>query len=247
MKFRKIVGFGDSWMWGDELLDSDLLNEHSDAHPCWVQNTAYRERHCFLGLLAQHYGVPCENFGIPGGSLQSEIWTLLWWLEHEPNPGECLVLVGHTDADRMSWYNHDHVSYSNDPPWNKFVHTAWTEATDDVVSPEWKALSKHFIGMVSGPEFNYLNWLQTVTMFDGVASRYQIPMLQFQVAPIQNRKSFSTLIWPEQDLVTYFFRRPENMHGRRALWCQNGHPNEKGHELIRDMLISEIDRVILSK
>ena len=24
MKFKKIVGFGDSWMWGDELFDPNL-------------------------------------------------------------------------------------------------------------------------------------------------------------------------------------------------------------------------------
>ena len=247
MKFKKIVGFGDSWMYGDELLDPDLLKTSPDAHSCWYQNDDYRTSHCFLGLLGKHYDVPVQNFGIPGGSLQSEIWTLLWWLDNEPHPEDCLVLVGHTDADRMSWYDHDHRSYTNDPPWNRFVHTAWTEATDDVVSPDWKSLNKQFITMVAGDEFNYLNWLQAMTMFDSVSTSYQIPMLQFQIAPMESKKEFPTQIWPDQDLISYFFKHPANANGLRGLWCKNGHPNELGHELIRDRLISEIDHVILSE
>ena len=56
MKFKKIVGFGDSWIWGDELMDPALIN-HPQAHPviqkilriekaivfwaCWVNTTEY--------------------------------------------------------------------------------------------------------------------------------------------------------------------------------------------------------------
>ena len=31
MTFKKIVGFGDSWMFGDELLDPELQQKHLDA------------------------------------------------------------------------------------------------------------------------------------------------------------------------------------------------------------------------
>ena len=55
MKFKKIVGFGDSWMYGDELLDPELLKINPTAHTCFDQNTTYREHNCFLGLLGQHY------------------------------------------------------------------------------------------------------------------------------------------------------------------------------------------------
>jgi hypothetical protein len=42
MTFKKIVGFGDSWMYGDELLDPVLVQQHADAHSCWHQNDQYR-------------------------------------------------------------------------------------------------------------------------------------------------------------------------------------------------------------
>jgi hypothetical protein len=125
MKFKKIVGFGDSWMYGDELLDPALAKSDPEAHTCWVQNVEYRESHCFLGLLGQHYGVPTENFGIPGGSLESTEWTWLWWIDHEPAPQDCLVVIFLTESNRASFYNPNHVHYSNDPPWNKFVHSTW--------------------------------------------------------------------------------------------------------------------------
>jgi len=34
MTFKKIVGFGDSWMYGDELLDPELSGRYPDAHSC---------------------------------------------------------------------------------------------------------------------------------------------------------------------------------------------------------------------
>jgi hypothetical protein len=247
MKFTKIVGFGDSWMYGDELLDPELRKTQPAAHSCWSENDHYRNNHCFLGLLGKHYQVPVENFGIPGGSLQSEIWTFLWWLEHESDPSQCLVLAAHTEPDRMSWYNHAHRSYPDDPPWNKFIHSAWTEASDDVVPRDWKELNKRYLTMATGTEQARLNYLQTVLLFDGVAARNNIPMLQFRVSPQRSSIDLDTMIWNDRDLMTDFFRHPENSNGKRGLWCKNGHPNEKGHQLIRDLLIKEIDHATLSK
>ena len=53
-------------MWGDELFDPNL-KDIENPHPVMMENTPYRESNCFLGLLGKHYGVPTENFGIPGG------------------------------------------------------------------------------------------------------------------------------------------------------------------------------------
>ena len=79
MQFKKIVGFGDSWMYGDELMDPEYAKQTPDGHYSDEQNFPYRLKHCFLGQLGTHYGVPIENFGIPGGSLGSTMWTFQWW------------------------------------------------------------------------------------------------------------------------------------------------------------------------
>lgn len=243
MKFRKIIGFGDSWMYGDELLDPKLAAQHHDAHPCWIQNTQYREHNCFLGQLGKHYSVPTENFGMPGGSMQSSIWTYLWWLEHEPNPEECLVLVGHTDSDRLSHYNPNHVHYSNDPPWNKFIHSTWVEYGSSVIPEAFRDMIKRQLVLTNCAELARLNYLQTVMFFDGIAARRAIPTMQFQIMPADVELNLPTEIWPGFSLTMWFRDHPNNQ--KKELIMPGGHPNEIGHQLISEKLISEIDRAII--
>ncbi len=245
MKFKKIVGFGDSWMYGDELLDPVLAASDPEAHTCWVQNTDYRERHCFLGLLGNHYGLPTENFGIPGGSLQSTIWTFLWWLEREPVPEDCLVLVCLTESDRESFYNPNHVHYSNDPPWNKFVHSTWVHFGSSVIGSEFTDMIKRYLVLTNCAELRRYNYLQSTILFDSVAAQKNIPMLQFDTVPSPVPGRLNTQIWPDFSLTMFFRDHPGNQ--KRELIMPGGHPNEKGHIIVADMLQSEIDRVILSK
>lgn len=247
MKFEKIVAFGDSWIYGDELLDPMLQAQFTDAHPCWYQNMDYRQQHCFLGLLGSYYDVPTLNFGIPGGSLQSTVWTFLWWLEHEPYPQRCLVLSGLTDGDRFSHYDPNHRHYGKDPEWNKFVHSTWVEQGASSVGSEFHDLCKRQMVLTVCDQLSHYNYLQALLLFDGVSARYSIPMLQFHIAKPQTCSVLSvpTLLWPQSNFCHYFLHRPDNRDRRYAK--PGGHPNEQGHEIIRDLLIPEIDRVILAE
>ena len=237
MKYKKIVGFGDSWMYGDELLDPLLVQQHSNAHSCWIQNDTYRNNHNFLGLIGKQYNVPVENFGIPGGSMQSSIWTFQWWLDHEPNPEQCLVLVGHTDSDRLSFYNPNHVSYSNDPPWNKFIHSTWVKFGSSVVPTEFQTMIKQQLVLTNCAELSRLNYQQTVMFFDGVAGRKNIPMMQFHVMPTRFSVDLPTMTWPDFAIAPWIDNHP-NKH---ELLKSGGHPNETGHKMIAEKLISTID------
>lgn len=239
MKFKKIVGFGDSWMYGDELLDPVLASTDKDAHSCWVQNVPYREQHCFLGLLSQHYGTPTENFGIPGGSLQSTIWTYLWWLEHEPNPEQCLVLVALTEADRTSFYNPNHEHYSNDPIWNKFVHSTWIHFGSSVIGAEFTDMIKRYLVLTDSRELSALNYQQAVLLFDSISHKRKIPTLQFHVMPPPVIINLDTIIEPDFSWTMHFRDRQDNQ--KRELIMPGGHPNELGHQIVRDRLISQID------
>jgi hypothetical protein len=243
MTFKKIVGFGDSWMYGDELLDPELLRQDPTAHTCFDQNTPYRERNCFLGQIATHYGVSWENFGIPGGSLQSTIWTFLWWLEHETLPLEdCLVLVALTNSDRISHYNPNHVHYSNDPPWNKFVHSTWVNFGSTVIEDQFKDMIKQQLVLTNCKEFCQLNYQQAVMLFDGVAARKSLNLYQFNVMldtpPLDN---IPTLLWPRHSLVQWFVQELQPKFGRIYVEAQ-GHPNVVGHGLIRDRLLQQIQQ-----
>lgn len=241
MHFQKIVGFGDSWMYGDELMDPQYLATHPGGHYSDEQNTDYRLTHCFLGQLGRHYGVPIENFGIPGGSLGSTMWTFQWWLDHEQVPlNECLVLIGLTNADRITHYNPNHTHYSKDPAWNKFVHSTWVNFGSSVVPDDYAKMIKYQIALTSCRELNRINYHQAVLFFDGIAARNNISMLQFNIMPASRHiPNVPTLIEPERSWTMWFRDHPGNQ--RRELICADGHPNEIGHSLIRDHLIGHID------
>jgi hypothetical protein len=183
--------------------------------------------------------MPTENFGIAGGSMQSSIWTFLWWLEHEPNPEECLVLVGHTDSDRMSFYNPKHHSYSNDPPWNKFIHSTWVEYGSSVVPEDFRTMVKQQLVLTNCSASARLNYQQTVLFFDGIAARKNIPMMQFHIMPADVKMDLPTIIWPGFCTTLWFRDLPTNQ--RRELIMPGGHPNEIGHQMIAEKLISTID------
>ena len=241
MKFTKIVGFGDSWMWGDELLDPALV-DHPHAHPVLMENTEYRESHCFLGLLGQHYGVPTENFGIAGGSLQSTIWNYLWWLEHESNPKDCLVLVALTTANRHTFYNPQHRPYGNDPPWNRYIHSAWVHSGAGNIKNEWVDMVKKHMTLTDCERLFDLNYKQTVLFFDGQVSD-TAGLIQFNSFGPQKTMHRPTLLWPDLGLKIMFSKLPHRQH----LLASGGHPNVAGHDWIAELLIPEIDRAILAE
>ena len=244
MKIDRIVGFGDSWMYGDELLDPVLAAQDPEAHCSWDQNTQYREDRCFLGLLGQHYGLPVENFGIPGGSLESTEWTYLWWLDHEPLPERCLVVVFLTESNRASFYNPNHVHYSNDPPWNKFVHSTWVHFGSSVIGPEFTDMIKRYLVLTECKDLWDYRYRRTVMLIDGHAAKASIPTLMWNtLPPVRAMPQVTSLKWPDFAWTIYFRNHPSNQ--ARELIKPGGHPNELGHEMIRDMLLPETDRVIL--
>lgn len=240
MKFDKIVAFGDSFVWGDELLDPALV-DHPQAHPVLIENTPYRERHCFLGCVGEHYGVPTENFGWPGGSLQSTIWTYLWWIQHETLPlDRCLIMVGLTDGNRHSFYNPNHVSYANDPPWNRFMHTSWIHSGASSVDKHWREMGKSYMLLTDCDDLILLNYQQAMWFFQGQGTRHA-GLLQFKTIYHDIQFPGSTLIWPDRALQTMFDHLPD----RDRYLCAMGHPNELGHGTIADLLIDEIDRATI--
>jgi len=239
MKYKKIVGFGDSWMWGDELFDPSL-HGIENPHPVMMENTPYRESNCFLGLLGKHYGVPTENFGIPGGSLQSAIWTYLWWIENEKlDPAECLILVGHTESNRDTFYNPEHVSYGNDPPWNKFIHSAWVHSGASYIPSDWTNMVKANMVLTDCRELEVLRYRQSVSFFEGQYYKLGKNLLQFTTTEPMVVMPAAGMIGPAPGIVSLIRHRPELVKEHR-------HPNEAGHIVIRDHLIPEIDRAILA-
>jgi hypothetical protein len=229
VKFDRIAAFGDSWVWGDELIDprGNNLAPHS------VENTQYRESHCFAGIVAGHYNIPVENFAIPGGSLQSTIWNYIWWRQNRTNHESTLILVGLTDAGRMSYYNPQHVVYPNDPPWNRYVHSAWVHYAPEGYSEEWCRMVKSNIVLTGCHQSWEMNYLQAVLFFDG-----QPNTIQFDTINAQGTAEPKSLLWPKQSLRSI-------LASHKNCWAPKKHPNEQGHQIIADLLISHIDSSII--
>jgi hypothetical protein len=238
MKFKKIVGFGDSWMWGAEMVAPELQYiPGARGKSDFPENNAYREANCFLGQLGAHYNVPVENFGIGGGSLQSTIWTCLHWIENETlDLSDCLVLVALTETHRTSHYNNSHTVNPRDPSWARFAHSTWDKHRLDP-SEFYNFLKQEFV-LTASAAANNLNYQQAVYFFDGIATRNKIPLLQFHIfgdTHVRKVKNVPTLIWPGVDLYEEIVQGPN-----RNLRCGT-HPSELGHKLIADRLILEID------
>ena len=69
----KIIGCGDSWAWGAELVDPieepvPIMNLPEGGHERELKpiNTAYREKHRYLGILKDHYNVELIDLTSPG-------------------------------------------------------------------------------------------------------------------------------------------------------------------------------------
>lgn len=236
---KRLVGFGDSWMWGDELVDPVISASCDDAHPIMHENTPYRERNCFLGQLGEHYGVATENFGWPGASLLSTMWCYLWWLENGTDHEDSIVIVALTESSRTSWYNPRHQVYANDPPWNRFVHSSWVHAGGG--HGEWGDLTKLYTSLSDCLQLSRLNYQHAIHFFQGQRHRHPVCLLPVSDPPCWIESP--DLVLPES---AHIWLRRQARDSGESLFKSGGHPNESGHKKLQELLINHIDRAILS-
>jgi hypothetical protein len=109
-----------------------------------------------------------------------------------------------------------------------------------VVPKEFCTLIKQQVVLTTCSELEKLNYQQAVLFFDGISARNRIPTIQFNIMPGERSVvNTPTLIESEFDWVTWF--RDHLGNQQRELIKPNGHPNEIGHSLMKDHLISLID------
>lgn len=229
--FSKIVTFGDSFAWGDELIapDQTAVGDYG--------NREYREQHCYTGLLAQHYGVPAENLAFPGGSCQSTRWIYTWWLQQEPNPQSCLVLAQLSGPWRTSQFDSRRQPQSGDQAWNRFMHSTWIHSyrDHDTLAHDYFRLEQD---LADCDDRSDLVQAETYLFFQGQCSQTAgVLMFNTQGHPARHRVCPDNLLWNGHAL--------QDLISEAEYQAPNGHFNEKGHLRISEMLIREIDRVIL--
>ena len=238
MNIKKLAVFGDSWVYGDELIDPTLENQECCSH----LNNDYRLSHSFSGLLAKELGVPYENYGHPGGSLQSTIWTFLWFLENT-DWSDTVCVVGLTGPDRQTWFNPEHEHMGDDPEWNKFIHSTWVNFGSSVIPKVWQDFGKQYLTLSHDDQLSLYNYQQAVYFFDGIAKTKNIPLVQFNLYdPGTVISGCDTLLWPEQNMQKRLLDRPDV----KQIHAPGKHPNEIGHQIISKDLLPEVNHVILT-
>jgi len=131
------------------------------------------------------------------------------------------------------------VSYANDPPWNKFVHSAWIHSGATCYDSDWVSMVKANMVLTGCNELSNLAYRQSVLFFEGQNYKFHNNVIQFTTMGPSTHINAEGLLWPESGLASLVKNNPELLAPKR-------HPNERGHEVIRNHLIPEIERVILA-
>ena len=239
MAIKRIIAFGDSWTYGDELLDPQF-NAYPDSGMLdhYDENTKYRLDHCYAGRVATHYGVELDNLAFPGSSLESMRWTLQWLIRNGQDLQDTLWLVGLTDSSRQSWFNPLHKVSMKDPPWNRHMHGTWLTQPNSDIDDNWFKLQKLWLGMSYHREWSEYNFQQTINLFDYAQHTTGATVLQFSVLENKWQVNVPTLMYPGlnwRDILNNK-QKSEGIN----LFAAKGHPNEKGHEIVSNHLIEHI-------
>jgi hypothetical protein len=203
------------------------LATHPGRYNAMPENDQYRLQHGWARHVADQFGLELVNLAFNGMSLQSMIWTALWWVNNH-DVSDSLAIAALTLDHRTSWYL-DNVP-GRTPEWNMHIHSAW-EQTVGHCGP----IKQHYFQYSQGAALDQYHRQQAILCFDGIADRHQIPVIQFDIHPAQ---------------TPYYGK--QHAYVGEAAWnwvednhAKNKHPNEQGHVLIANRLISWIKSVKL--
>jgi len=235
-KFMNIWCFGDSWTWGAELWDENImpLSDYKekmkieDDGTCpWMyipENREYIINHRWSGILEKDYGYTVTNFGENGASNNQILERLIHALENE-NSFPDLIIISWTTQYR------------------------YTERVDN-----WKEKEDSFSKHQSHPTPNYSdcvfedNFFHIVNTAFSVAHEHNLPILNIN-AFYKNKicnKFPKHIDFAEQTLLSACTNQTitdiskidwhmvfSESNNKDEKWLRPmGHPNEQGHKLI---------------
>ena len=240
MPIKRVIAFGDSWTFGDELVDPQFRDLNEDEfRDHYDENRPWRLANCYAGRVANHFDIELENLAFPGSSLESMRWTLDWLLNNSGQDlQDTLWLVGLTDSSRQSWFNPLHDISMRDPGWNRHMHGTWLTQPNPDIDDNWFKLQKLWLGMSYHREWSGYNFRQTVNLFDYAAIKTGAKLIQFSVLENNWATQSPTLLYPSMNWRD-ILRDKKKSEGVEP-FASGGHPNEKGHEIISKHLIEHI-------
>jgi len=227
---KKLVAFGCSWTYGDELEDPGLQLGNSiqgKRRDHLIQQ--YRLEQSFPGLVANHYNLQLDNYGFPGASEESIRYALNWYLKNH-NLEDTIIIVAHTDPARKSWFN----TQINDPPWNRYMHSPWLKAPNPDIDDHWYQLQKLWLGMCYHQDWVSNNFQETVRLFDWVRLKFSIPVIQIKALKSRESPDIDNFLYADTSMQ-------EILTDCKEPFFPGGHPTESGHKILSKHLIDYID------
>jgi hypothetical protein len=239
MPIKRVIAFGCSWTYGDELIDPQFrhLNE-TEFRDHYDENKPWRLANCYAGLVADHYGLELENCAFPGSSLESMRWTMNWMMQNRNDLEDTLWLVGLTNATRISWFNPLHQVSQKDPSWNRHLHSTWLTQPNPDIDDNWFQLQKLWLGMSYHREWADYNHKMTVNLFDYAQQRTGATVIQFNVLPNNYQTTAPTFLYNNSSWQEILISKRKELDIEP--FASGGHPNEKGHEIISKHLLEHI-------
>jgi len=97
--------------------------------------------------------------------------------------------------------------------------------------------------LADDPDWADSNIELTVKGFDHIANRFKVNLLQFNVLTRQHKLKYPTLIESSSALEMLVIRDKPR---KDPLFTEHKFPNEKGHKIISEFLITKINSVIIT-
>jgi hypothetical protein len=200
----KLVGFGCSFTYGTELVDTDI-----DPTDHWA-NTRYRESNVWLGQLAKLLDATWDNRAEPANSNYAIQYQFADWFNNNRNPSESVVVcVAWSEPQRFSW-----------------LDNTWTH--NGTVRNDEKFLHSRKDWIVSNVDHNY--WTNAAKLFvNSVCKLNNIPILQFNALGIHKPAHYDNYFLDGLTMQSVL-KDVQQSDDRLNLFTSGGHPNELGHE-----------------
>lgn len=215
-----LVGFGCSFTYGSELLNPEL-EDSWDRHN---DNTPYREKHTWLGQLAERLDCKAINLAEPGCSnyaLQENFAKYFY----ENDCSDIIIAVAWTNHLRYSWWSDDQQRWIHDG----FIR--YNNDNDELFMDsfkEWLALSYNRCEQITKNAKLFVN---------SVCQSHGIKLIQFDALPNINGH-YDNFHQQGRNMLDVLKKEAERLD--RTFITAGDHPTEAGHAYYAKLLHSWI-------
>lgn len=214
--FTQVLAFGCSHVTGCELV------------PYKDQPITVYDQQCkplaFAQQVSDHFGVPCKNMAMSGGSNDRSLRQFTAMALQEP---PSLVLFGYTYTDRRELYWPDPGSWpSRDQDLFLQLGSQWSD------TPQFDTPVNRWYIRDAWREYNNLPQIQCLV--HSLALRAQHQVIDLQMAPQQPLRGSSVISWQAQgDYVTWM----QALGLPRGPW---GHGLALAHQRVAELIIDHL-------